>query len=56
MPLTFMPSGMGHWSGHIGFKYINFMDDNLYNLNLFNAPGKPTRDTVQVYLGISTFF
>ena len=55
-PINFMPSGLGHWSGHVGFKYINFVDDNLYNLNLFNAPGKPTRDTVQVYLGISSFF
>ncbi|HTH46477.1 MAG TPA: hypothetical protein VMB21_03100, partial [Candidatus Limnocylindria bacterium] len=56
LPMNFMPAGYGHWSAHVGFKYINFVDDNLYNLNLFNAPGKPTRDTIQVYLGVSAFF
>lgn len=56
LPMNFMPAGYGHWSVHAGFKYINFNDDNLYNLNAFNAPGKPTRDTVQVYLGFSAFF
>ncbi len=56
MPANFMPEGFGHWSMHAGFKYLNFNDDNLYHLNAFNAPGKPTRDTVQVYVGFSTFF
>ncbi len=56
MPLKFMPEGYGHWSSHVGFKYLYFVDDNLYNLNTFNAPGKPTRDNWQVYAGISTFF
>ncbi len=56
LPMNFMPAGYGHWSVHAGVKYINFVDDNLYNLNAFNAPGKPTRDTVQVYLGFSAFF
>lgn len=55
-PINFMPAGLGHWGGNVGFKYMNFIDNNLYNLNLFNAPGKPTRDTVQVYLGVSAFF
>ncbi|HYR57717.1 MAG TPA: hypothetical protein VEO95_03765 [Chthoniobacteraceae bacterium] len=56
LPLNFMPKGYGHWSFHTGFKYMNFVDDNLYNLNTFNAPGKPTRDTWQAYGGISIFF
>jgi hypothetical protein len=55
-PLNFMPKGYGHWSAHVGGKYINFVDDNLYELNTFNAPGKATRDTWQVYGGISVFF
>ena len=56
VPMNFLPQGYGHWSFHAGFKYMNFVDDNLYNLNVFNAPGKPTRDTWQVYCGISVFF
>jgi hypothetical protein len=56
IPLNFMPQGYGHWSFHAGFKYMNFVDDNLYNLNVFNAPGKPTRDTWQFYAGVSVFF
>jgi hypothetical protein len=56
IPLNFMPKGYGHWSFHVGFKYMNFVDDNLYNLNTFNAPGKPTRDTWQVLAGITVFF
>ena len=56
IPLDFMPAGYGHWSFHTGFKYQYYVDHNLYNLNIFNAPGKPTRDTWQVYAGISAFF
>jgi hypothetical protein len=56
LPMNFVPPGYGHWSCHAGFRYMHFVDDNLYNLNEFNAPGKPTRDTVQVYGGISIFF
>jgi hypothetical protein len=56
IPLNFMPKGYGHWSFHAGFKYMNFIDDNLYNLNDFNAPGKPTRDTWQVLAGVTVFF
>jgi hypothetical protein len=54
--MNFMPAGYGHWSCHAGVRYMYFVDDNLYNLNTFNAPGKPTRDTVQVYAGVSIFF
>ncbi len=56
IPLNFMPKGYGHWSFHAGFKYMYFVDDNLYNLNSFNSPGKPTRDTWQVFAGVSVFF
>ena len=56
LPMNFMPQGYGHWSFHAGFKEMYFVDNNLYNLNIFNAPGKPTRDTRQVYLGVSVFF
>jgi len=56
VPLTFMPEGYGHWSFHTGVKYQYYVDKNLYNLNIFNAPGKPTRETWQVYAGITAFF
>lgn len=56
IPLNFMPQGYGHWNFNAGFKYMYFADDNLYNLNTFNAPGKPTRDTWQVFAGVSVFF
>jgi hypothetical protein len=56
VPLKFIPKGYGNWSFHAGAKYINFVDDNLYNLNIFNASGEPTRYTWQIYAGISIFF
>ena len=56
VPMNFMPAGYGHWSCHLGVKYMNFEDNNLYNLNTFNSPGKPTRDTTLVYAGVSVFF
>jgi hypothetical protein len=56
VPLKFMPQGYGNWSFHAGFRYMYFVDDNLYHLNEFNAPGRPVRDNTQVYCGISTFF
>lgn len=56
IPLNFMPPGYGHWSFHAALKYMNFIDDNLYNLNSFNAPGKPTRDTWQILAGVTVFF
>jgi len=56
IPLKFMPAGFGHWSFHAGVNYMYFVDDNLYNLNTFNAPGKPTRDNIQGFCGLSLFF
>ena len=56
VPMKFMPAGYGHWNFHLGVNFLYFVDDNLVNLNLFNAPGKPTRDTVQGFAGVSVFF
>lgn len=56
LPLNFMPQGYGHWSVNAGFKYVYFVDDNLDHLNTFNAPGKPQRETCQVFAGVSIFF
>jgi hypothetical protein len=54
--MNFMPQGYGHWSFHAGVKYMDFVDDNLYHLNAFNSPGKPTRTTTLLYCGVSVFF
>jgi hypothetical protein len=56
IPLKFMPEGYGHWSFHAGFKYMHFEDDNLAGMQEFNAPGRETRETWQMFCGISTFF
>jgi hypothetical protein len=56
MPLKFMPKGYGNWSVHAGYRYMNFVDENLQGMNQFNAPGQPTEDTHVFYGGISVFF
>jgi hypothetical protein len=56
IPMKFMPEGYGHWSFFLGTKFLYFVDDNLDNLNKYNAPGRPTRDTIQGYAGVSVFF
>jgi hypothetical protein len=56
IPITCIPASYGHWSFHVGFNYFDFVDDNLYHLNEFNAPGKPKRTMYQVYSGFSAFF
>jgi hypothetical protein len=56
LPLKFMPKGYGFWSIHAGYKYMNFVDNNLAGMNQFNSPGKPTDEIHQVYGGISVFF
>ncbi|HEX4084205.1 MAG TPA: hypothetical protein VHY22_04790 [Chthoniobacteraceae bacterium] len=56
VPITCIPANYGHWSMHAGVNYFNFVDNNLYNLNVFNAPQEPKRETVQVYGGVSVFF
>jgi hypothetical protein len=55
-PLKFMPAGFGHWNAFLGIKFLYFVDDNLVNLNSFNATRGPCRDTVQGYGGVSLFF
>jgi hypothetical protein len=56
VPLKFMPANLGHWETHVGYRYQNYVDDNLFHLNTFNAPGHPVRVNNQVYSGISVFF
>jgi hypothetical protein len=56
IPLKFMPPGFGHWSFHAGVKYMRFEDENLQGMQEFNAPGKKTDDTWQIFCGLSTFF
>jgi hypothetical protein len=56
VPLTFMPKGYGNWNAYAGFKYQYYNDKNLYNLNTFNAPGEPTRESWAFYGGLSVFF
>lgn len=56
LPLKFMPKGYGFWSVHAGYKYMDFVDNNLVGMNQFNAPGKPTDNIHQFYGGISVFF
>ncbi|MBV9127065.1 MAG: hypothetical protein JO117_03150 [Verrucomicrobia bacterium] len=56
LPIKCIPGSYGHWSVHAGIRYMNFVDDNLYHLNTFNAPGEPTRTTLQGYGGVSVFF
>ncbi|MEY2466213.1 MAG: hypothetical protein QOD03_734 [Verrucomicrobiota bacterium] len=56
VPLKFMPKGYGSWSFHAGFKYMNFVDENLQRLANGGGFGQSTKDVKQVYCGISTFF
>ena len=56
IPLKFMPKGYGFWNIHAGYKYMDFVDENLQGMNQFNAPGKSTDHIHQVYGGISVFF
>jgi hypothetical protein len=56
LPLKFVPGGYGFWSFHVGFRYMNFVDENLQGMQQFNAPGRSTDDTVQYYCGLTAFF
>ena len=56
LPLPNFPKGYGHWSTYAGFKYQYYVDDNLKNLQTFNAPGQSTKDSWTFYGGFSVFF
>jgi hypothetical protein len=56
VPIAFIPASYGHWSFHVGFNFFDFVDNNLYHLNEFNAPEKPKRSMYSVYSGFSAFF
>lgn len=54
--LTFMPKGYGFWSAHLGVRYMKFVDKNLQQLATDGGFGSRTKDTAQVYSGVSVFF
>jgi hypothetical protein len=54
--LASVPKNYGNWGGYAGFRYQYYNDVNLYNLNIFNAPGKPTRDDWVFFAGLSMFY
>jgi hypothetical protein len=54
--LKFMPKGYGFWDGHLGVRYMKFVDKNLQQLATDGGFGSPTKDTAQVYTGVSVFF
>lgn len=56
MALTSMPKGYGNWSAYAGVKYQYYNDENLYQMNAFNAPGSAQRDSWAFYGGVSVFF
>lgn len=56
IPLKFVRPGFGFWNFHVGFRYMNFVDDNLSGMQQFNAPGKAVDQTVQYYCGVTAFF
>lgn len=53
---TFMPAGYGHWSAHVGFRYMKFVDKNLQQLSTDGGFSGRTRDTWQIYAGMMSFF
>ena len=55
-PLNFMPKGYGFWSAHLGFRYVKFVDKNLQQLATDGGFGSRTKDTAQIYSGVSVFF
>jgi hypothetical protein len=55
-PLKFMPQGYGNRSAHAGLKYMRFLNDNLIGFQSFRGPGRPTKDAVQFYCGVSAFY
>lgn len=56
VPLKFMPKGYGSWSFHAGFKYQGFVDENLKQLQQFNATSSAEDGATLLFCGLSTFF
>jgi hypothetical protein len=56
VPLKFIAPGYGNWNFHVGFRFQDFIDDNLQGMQQFNAPGKAVSNITQVYGGIGIFF
>ena len=52
----FVPAGYGHWSWHIGYRYVSFVDDNLKQLSTGGGFATRTSGTGQVYSGLTSFF
>lgn len=56
MPLKFMPKGYGFWDANLGVRYMKFVDKNLQQLSTDGGFGSRTKDTAQVYSGVTVFF
>ncbi|HAB18287.1 MAG TPA: hypothetical protein PLX89_22915 [Verrucomicrobiota bacterium] len=56
IPLKFIAKGYGNWNFHAGFRYQNFVDENLQGMQQFNAPGHAVSNITQAYGGIGIFF
>jgi hypothetical protein len=55
MPLTFIPSSWGSWTGYVGVKYYHLYNDGLLDGNTVLAGGT-SDDLFQFHTGISIFF
>jgi hypothetical protein len=56
LPLSFMPKGYGNWNLYGGFKYMGFVDENLQQMQQFNATGSAEDHSTLIFCGLSTFF
>lgn len=56
LPMNFMPKGYGNWSFYAGFKWMDFVDENLQGMQQFNATGSAEDDATLLYAGFSIFF
>ncbi len=56
LPLKFVSKSYGNWNFHLGFRFQNFVDENLQGMQQFNAPGHAVSNITQVYGGIGIFF
>lgn len=56
LPLSFMPKGYGNWNFYGGFKYMGFVDENLQQMQQFNATSSAEDHSTLIFCGLSTFF